>query len=117
MNDARSQPPNVMDGSVGTLSCGRKSLFVATTMRSLLAIFTLVAGALAAPADGPQLILTNGHQDAKLQGSIVNTDVHSFEQAQDRGVIETNETIYTYLSQETRYAHGEVSVGHYSVSY
>jgi hypothetical protein len=72
-------------------------------MRSLLAIVALVTGALAAPADGPQLILTNGAQGVTPKESIVNTDVHSF--AQSHGVIETNETIYTYLSQETRYAH------------
>jgi hypothetical protein len=70
-------------------------------MRSLLAIVALVTGALAAPADGPQLILTNGDQDFTLQiESTVNADVHSF--MQDHGVIETNETIYTYLSQDTR---------------
>jgi hypothetical protein len=81
-----------------------KELVRLHNMRSLLALVALVSGALAAPADGPQLILTNGDQDVTLQAesTVVNTDVHGF--AQGHGVIETNETIYTYLSQETRYA-------------
>jgi hypothetical protein len=84
-------------------------------MRSLLAIVTLIAGALAGPVNGPQFILTNDEQDATFQKptELPKTFEHG------HGTTETNKTIYMYLSQELRYDCGRiilVIVAH-SVSY
>jgi len=75
-------------------------------MRSLLALLTLLPGALAAPVDDLQFVL--GHAADGIQAStglpqhkpIVEADLNNPEEFP--GVITTNKTIYTYLSQELR---------------
>jgi len=81
-------------------------LLSTTAMRSLGFVGVLLLATTGFAATVPQLVLNNDKQDATRQHAIVGVNEATADvppRQQTHGVIETNQTIYQYLSQELRY--------------